>query len=55
LLAGALLRIAVDVLVPQDRQLLALDDTPSKRYGPHVEGAGLFAQRHLPDQVGDGE
>jgi len=41
LLAGALLRIAVDVLVPQGRVLLAIDDTPSKRYGPHVEGAGL--------------
>jgi hypothetical protein len=41
LLAGALLRIAVEVLLPQGRVLLALDDTPSKRYGPHVEGAGL--------------
>jgi hypothetical protein len=41
LLAGALLRIVVEVLVPQDRILLAIDDTPSKRYGPHVEGAGL--------------
>jgi hypothetical protein len=41
LLAGALLRIAVDVLAPKDRILLALDDTPSKRYGPKVEGAGL--------------
>jgi DDE superfamily endonuclease len=25
----------------QDRIKLALDDTPSKRYGPHVEGAGV--------------
>jgi len=41
LLAGALLRIAVQVLVPQGRILLAIDDTPSKRYGPKVEGAGL--------------
>jgi hypothetical protein len=41
LLAGALLRLMVERLVPQGRILLALDDTPSKRYGPHVEGAGL--------------
>jgi hypothetical protein len=40
-LAGALLRIAVDVLLPQGRILLAIDDTPSKRYGPKVEGAGV--------------
>ena len=39
--AAALLRLVVDVLAPQGRILLALDDTPSKRYGPHVEGAGL--------------
>jgi DDE superfamily endonuclease len=41
LLAGVLLRIALDVLAPQGRILLALDDTPSKRYGPKVEGAGI--------------
>jgi hypothetical protein len=41
LLAGALLRIVVEVLAPQGRIVLAIDDTPSKRYGPHVEGAGL--------------
>lgn len=39
--AGVLFRIAVRVIVPGDRLLLALDDTPTKRYGPMVEGAGI--------------
>jgi hypothetical protein len=33
-----LLHIAVGVIIPQGRILLAIDDTPSKRYGPKVEG-----------------
>jgi hypothetical protein len=41
LLAGALLRLAIRVLCPAERLLFAIDDTPTKRYGPHVEGAGL--------------
>ena len=41
LLAGALLRIAAEVIAPGDRLLFAIDDTPSKRYGPKVEGAGV--------------
>lgn len=40
-LAWRLFRIAIDVVAPGDRVLLALDDTPTKRYGPHVEGAGI--------------
>ena len=40
-LASELLRIAVRVVVPGERVLLALDDTTTKRYGPHVEGAGI--------------
>src|SRR5438874_13721242 len=36
-LAGRLLRMAVEWIVPGDRILLAIDDTPSKRYGPKVE------------------
>ena len=40
-LATVLLRIAVRVLHPGERVLLALDDTSTKRYGPQVEGAGL--------------
>lgn len=40
-LAATLLRIAVEVIAPEGRILLALDDTPSKRYGPKVEGAGV--------------
>ena len=39
--ASVLFRIAVRKIVPGDRLLLALDDTPTKRYGPHVEGAGI--------------
>ena len=39
--AGVLFRIAVKVIVPGDRLLLAVDDTPTKRYGPKVEGAGV--------------
>ena len=40
-LASLLLRRAVTVVPPGPRLLLALDDTPTKRYGPHVEGAGI--------------
>src|SRR5438046_4853476 len=39
--APVLLRIAVQVIVPGERLLLALDDTPTQRYGPLVEGAGI--------------
>jgi DDE superfamily endonuclease len=41
LLASLLLRRAVARLAPPGRLLFALDDTPTKRYGKHVEGAGL--------------
>ncbi len=39
--ASVLFRIAVRVVCPGDRVLLAIDDTPTKRYGPLVEGAGI--------------
>jgi DDE superfamily endonuclease len=39
--ATALLRRAVAVIEPGERLLLAIDDTPTQRYGPHVEGAGI--------------
>src|SRR5712691_6514220 len=39
--ARVLFWIAVRVIVPGERVLLALDDTPTKRYGPNVEGAGI--------------
>jgi hypothetical protein len=39
--AMVLFRIAVCVIVPGDRLLLAIDDTPTKRAGPWVEGAGI--------------
>lgn len=39
--AGALLRLAVNVICPDERLLMAIDDTPTKRYGKHVEGAGI--------------
>lgn len=41
LLASLLLRRAVALIAPRGRLLFALDDTPTKRYGKHVEGAGL--------------
>jgi len=40
-IASLLLRSAVAHLVPGERLLFALDDTPTKRYGRQVEGAGL--------------
>ncbi len=39
--AMVLFGIAVRVIVPGDRLLLAIDDTPTKRQGPLVEGAGI--------------
>src|SRR3984957_10879581 len=41
LVGSLLLRRAVEVVVPEDRLLFALDDTPTARYGPHVEGPGV--------------
>ncbi len=35
------MQIALNVVSPQGRILFAIDDTPSKRYGPKVEGAGI--------------
>jgi len=40
-LAAVVLQIAVEVIAPPGRILVAIDDTPSKRYGPKVEGAGV--------------
>lgn len=39
--ASLLLRRAATVIAPGERILLGLDDTPTKRAGPHVEGAGI--------------
>lgn len=39
--AALLLRRAAAVLPVGERILLGLDDTPTKRYGPQVEGAGI--------------
>jgi hypothetical protein len=39
--AVRLLRLALRQLVPGERLLMGLDDTPTKRYGPKVQGAGL--------------
>jgi hypothetical protein len=41
LLAAWVLRRALAVIEPGDRLLFGLDDTPTKRYGAHVEGAGI--------------
>jgi hypothetical protein len=40
-LAGLLLQSVVRVVNPGERFLFAIDDTPTKRYGPCVEGAGI--------------
>src|SRR5437588_3928619 len=40
-LAALLLRRALTVVPLGERVLLGLDDTPTKRYGPHVQGAGI--------------
>jgi hypothetical protein len=40
-LAGALLRLAIQLINPGERLLFGIDDTPTKRYGPKVEGAGI--------------
>jgi len=40
-LAGLLLRQALDRLAPDGPLLFAIDDSPTQRYGPHVQGAGL--------------
>jgi len=39
--AGVLLHLSVSVICPGERLLFAIDDTPTKRYGKHVEGAGI--------------
>ena len=39
--AGALLLLALRTINPSERVLFAIDDTPTKRYGPEVEGAGM--------------
>jgi len=39
--ASYLLRRAVSVIVPGELLLFGLDDTPTKRYGPKVQGAGI--------------
>src|SRR5439155_685922 len=39
--AAYLLRYALTRLTPPGPLLFALDDTPTQRYGPHVQGAGI--------------
>lgn len=41
LVASRLLRLVERTVSLGERILLALDDSPTKRYGPHVEGAGI--------------
>jgi hypothetical protein len=40
-IAGVLLQAAMPVIAPGERLLFAIDDTPTKRYGPKVQGAGI--------------
>src|SRR5579863_7664 len=39
--AGVLLQMALRTIHPESRLLFAIDDTPTKRYGPQVQGAGI--------------
>ena len=39
--ALVLLLLAIRIVVPGERLLFAIDDSPTKRYGPRVEGAGI--------------
>ena len=41
LIATALLSLVLRTLPLPDRFLAVIDDTPTKRYGPHVEGADI--------------
>jgi len=41
LVAAQLLRLVLGRLVRGDRLLFVIDDTPTKRYGPKVQGAGI--------------
>jgi hypothetical protein len=40
-IAGSLLRLLLQRIASGDRLLFALDDTPTPRYGPKVQGAGI--------------
>jgi hypothetical protein len=40
-IAGILLRLLLDTIGVGDCLIFALDDTPTKRYGPKVQGAGI--------------
>jgi DDE superfamily endonuclease len=40
-IAGSLFRLALDLVGAGDRLTFALDDTPTPRYGPKVQGAGI--------------
>jgi hypothetical protein len=40
-MARLLLRLLVKILLPEGPLVFGIDDTPTKRYGPKVEGAGL--------------
>src|SRR5277367_584658 len=40
-MARLLLRLLVKILLPEGPLVFGIDATPTKRYGPKVEGAGL--------------
>ena len=49
--AAVLVRIVLDHVEAGDRLVFALDDTPTKRYGPKVQGAGIH-HNPTPGPVG---
>src|SRR2546430_2671398 len=50
--AASLLRLLLRTIDLDDRLLFALDDTPTRRYGPEVQGAGIH---HGPAARGQGQ
>jgi hypothetical protein len=40
-IAARLLQLLLKQIVTSERVLFAIDDSPTKRYGPHVQGAGI--------------
>ena len=41
----------VETILPPGRLRLALDDTPTRRWGPEIEGAGLHHNSAIPGET----
>ena len=49
--AAALLQLTLDHIEPSDRLLFAFHDTPTKRSGPKVQGAGIHPNPAIPGRT----